>query len=208
MEECREKARKKVCEKVSEQRLSIYLMWSQFPTTQDQASVVMGEISPHQDDRCYESYPSTSTPSSYSKLNYNETIQRYSPLAPGNLCALPPHFLTCLPPFPPPPPPPPASWLLIVCLRPYDGDLWPFPSTATTQRSRKGQSAVTRWWWGAQQGAREGGAHSPRPHLPSVWCRLMCEPLTLLGAEGARECDLLLWVPFQLWPPQLLWDHS
>lgn len=50
---------------------------SPFPTTQDQASVVMGEISPHQDDRCYESYPSTSTPSSYSKLNYNETIQRF-----------------------------------------------------------------------------------------------------------------------------------
>ncbi|XP_050729323.1 period circadian protein-like isoform X12 [Eriocheir sinensis] len=50
---------------------------STFPTTQDQASVVMGEISPHQDDRCYESYPSTSTPSSYSKLNYNETIQRF-----------------------------------------------------------------------------------------------------------------------------------
>ncbi|XP_045105922.1 period circadian protein-like isoform X2 [Portunus trituberculatus] len=50
---------------------------SPFPTTQDQASVVMGEISPHQDDRCYESYPSTSTPSSYSKLNYNETMQRF-----------------------------------------------------------------------------------------------------------------------------------
>ncbi|XP_042864690.1 period circadian protein-like isoform X3 [Penaeus japonicus] len=43
----------------------------------DQASVVMGEISPHQDDRCYESNPSTSTPSSYSKLNYNETMQRF-----------------------------------------------------------------------------------------------------------------------------------
>ncbi|XP_071541307.1 uncharacterized protein per isoform X1 [Panulirus ornatus] len=48
-----------------------------FPTNQDQGSVVMGEISPHQDDRCYESNPSTSTPSSYSKLNYNETMQRF-----------------------------------------------------------------------------------------------------------------------------------
>lgn len=73
-------------------------MWSQFPTTQDQASVVMGEISPHQDDRCYESYPSTSTPSSYSKLNYNETIQRYSP-PPGFLWTPPTHLLThCLHP--------------------------------------------------------------------------------------------------------------
>lgn len=55
----------------------------QFPTTQDQASVVMGEISPHQDDRCYESNPSTSTPSSYSKLNYNETMQRYCTIKAG-----------------------------------------------------------------------------------------------------------------------------
>nr|AWC08578.1 period isoform 1 [Homarus americanus] len=50
---------------------------SSFPTNQDQGSVVMGEISPHQDDRCYESNPSTSTPSSYSKLNYTETLQRF-----------------------------------------------------------------------------------------------------------------------------------
>ncbi|XP_069167823.1 period circadian protein isoform X3 [Procambarus clarkii] len=64
----------------SQQPLSVVVMPNQpstFPTNQDQGSVVMGEISPHQDDRCYESNPSTSTPSSYSKLNYAETLQRF-----------------------------------------------------------------------------------------------------------------------------------
>ncbi|XP_066986224.1 period circadian protein isoform X6 [Macrobrachium rosenbergii] len=50
---------------------------SVFPTNQDQVSVVMGEISPHQDDRYPEYNFSTSSPSSYSKLNYTETLQRF-----------------------------------------------------------------------------------------------------------------------------------
>ncbi|XP_068223176.1 period circadian protein [Palaemon carinicauda] len=45
--------------------------------TADQVSVVMGEISPHQDDRYPEYTFSTSSPSSYSKLNYTETLQRF-----------------------------------------------------------------------------------------------------------------------------------